>query len=90
MVFGSRRHFRELLHGSEEGIALGDWGLTTAAARPRGGCGPKLLRDGGSELVERFMDELRERHLGIPLLDPEQPRAGSQLRAAYEAAIGST
>ena len=33
----------------------------------------ELLRDGGPELIERFMDELREAHLGIPLSDPDRP-----------------
>jgi hypothetical protein len=39
----------------------------------------ELLRDGGPELIERFMDELREAHLGIPLSDPDRPRASEQL-----------
>ena len=46
----------------------------------------ELLRDGGPELIERFMDELREAHLGIPLSDPDRPRASEQLQAANEAA----
>ena len=46
----------------------------------------ELLRDGGPELIERFMDELRETHLGFPLSDPDRPRASEQLQAAYEAA----
>jgi hypothetical protein len=32
------------------------------------------------------MDELREAHLGIPLSDPDRPRASEQLQAAYKAA----
>ena len=32
------------------------------------------------------MDELRESHLGIPLSDPDRPRASEQLQAAYEGA----
>ena len=131
VMFGDRRHFRELLHGSEEGIAsnilssrlkrlvasglltresaargrraayslteagiqtlpvmvaLGTWGLAhrdgTRELRVRA----ELLRDGGPDLVERFMDELREAHLGVPLPDPELPRASRQLQAAYDAA----
>lgn len=134
VMFGNRRHFRELLAGSEEQIAsnilssrlkklveagllskaeagrgqraayslteagiqtlpvmvaLGNWGLKfregTRSLRVRA----ELLRDGGPELIERFMDELREMHLGQPLPDPERPRATTQLSAAYEAAIGS-
>lgn len=135
VMFGNRRHFRELLHGSEEGIAsnilssrlkhlvaaglltkvdagrgqrvayslteagiqtlpvmvaLGNWGLDHRGGTRELRVRAELLRDGGPELVERFMDELRELHLGIPLLDPDQPRARDELRAAYEAAIGST
>lgn len=135
MMFGDRRYFRELLHGSEEGIAtnilssrlkrlvaaglltradaargqraayslteagirtlpvmvaLGNWGLAhrdgTRELRVRA----ELLRDGGPALVERFMDEVREAHLGIPLPDPDRPRASEQLEAAYEAAVGAT
>jgi hypothetical protein len=33
------------------------------------------------------MDELREIHLGIPLPNPEEPRATTQIHAAYESAI---
>jgi DNA-binding HxlR family transcriptional regulator len=131
VIFGNRRYFRELLQGSEEGIAsnilssrlkrlvaaglltreeatrgqraayslteagiqtlpvmvaMGNWGLAhrdgTRELRVRA----ELLRDGGPELIERFMDELREAHLGIPLSDPDRPRASEQLQAAYEAA----
>jgi hypothetical protein len=46
----------------------------------------ELLRDGGPELTAALMDELRERHLGIPRPDPDAPRASDQLRAAYDAA----
>jgi DNA-binding HxlR family transcriptional regulator len=135
VMFGNLRHFRELLHGSEEGIAsnilssrlkrlvaaglltkedagrgrraayslteagiqtlpimvaLGNWGLDhrdgTRELRVRA----ELLRDGGPGLVERFTDELREIHHGIPRPDPDRPRASDELRAAYEAARGSS
>ena len=33
------------------------------------------------------MDELRELHLGIPRPDPDAPRAGERLRAAYDDAL---
>lgn len=131
VVFGNRRHFRELLHGSDEGIAsnilssrlkrlvaaglltqeeaargqraayslteagiqtlpvmaaMGTWGLAhrdgTRELRVRA----ELLRDGGPELIERFVDELREAHLGIPLPHPDRPRASQRLQAAYVAA----
>src|SRR6266511_3425839 len=67
-------------------VAMGNWGLAhrdgTRELRVRA----ELLRDGGPELIERFMDELREAHLGIPLSDPDRPRSSEQLQAAYEAA----
>jgi DNA-binding HxlR family transcriptional regulator len=133
VMFGGRRHFRELLQGSEEGIAsnilssrlkqlvaaglltkeetgrgrrsayslteagiqtlpvmvaLGTWGLAHREGTRELRVRAELLRDGGPELVERFMDELRETHLGIPLPHPEQRRASEQLREAYAAVAG--
>ena len=135
VMFGNRRYFRELLHGSEEGIAsnilssrlkqlvaagllrreeagrgrraayslteagiqtlpvmvaLGNWGLDHRDGRQELRVRAKLLRDGGPELVQAFVDELREVHLGIPLADSDQPRASERLRAAYEAAVANT
>lgn len=132
MMFGNRRHFRELLHGSEEGIAsniladrlhrltghglvsrapdpthkqkviysltepaiqlvpvmahLGAWGRRHLPVTRELSVRAELLERGGTELWERFMDELREQHLGIP-----RP-AGSEsvtatLHAAYEAEL---
>jgi DNA-binding HxlR family transcriptional regulator len=131
VIFGNRRHFRELLKGSEEGIAsnilsarlkrLVSAGLLTRAEAPRGQRAAyslteagiqtlpvmvalgtwglahrdgtrelrvraELLRDGGPELVERFMDELRDAHLGTALSEPGRPRPSAQLQAAYDAA----
>ena len=111
MMFGNRRHFRELLTNSDEGIAsniladrlqrLVDAGLVSRAADPThkqkvvysltepaiqlvpvmaalGSWGRRhlpvsrelsiraeLLENGGPELWDAFMDELRELHLGI-------------------------
>jgi DNA-binding HxlR family transcriptional regulator len=131
IVFGNRRHFRELLAGSEEGIAtnilssrlkqltaaglltrqdarrgqrmtyslteagievlpimvaLANWGLKHREGSHRLRVRAELLRDGGPELTARFMDELRELHLNIPLPAPDAPRTSQQLRTAYEAA----
>ena len=47
----------------------------------------ELLRDGGPELVVAMIDELRELHLGIPRPDPDAPRAGDEVRAAYATAL---
>ena len=132
IMFGNRRHFRELVAGSEEGIAtnilasrlkqlveagllsrddarrgqrvtyslteagiqvlpimvaLGNWGLAHRDGERRLRVRAELLRDGGPELVEAMMDELREFHLGIPRPDPDAPRPSEQLRAAYEAVM---
>lgn len=131
IMFGNRRHFRELLANSEEGIApnilssrlkrlvaaglltrqtarrgqraayslteagiqvlpvmvaLANWGLAHRDGSRRLRVRAEVLRDGGPGLVTRFMDELRELHLGVPLPDPDAPRASDQLKAAYEAA----
>ena len=131
MIFGNRRHFRELLHGSDEGIAsnilssrlkrlvaeglltqekarrgqraayslteagiqtlpvlvaMGNWGLAHRGGTRELRVRAELLRDGGPALIERFMEELREAHLGLPVSDPDRPRAGEQLQAAYDAA----
>ena len=132
IMFGNRRHFRELVAGSEEGIAtnilasrlkrlvetglltrddarrgqratyslteagiqvlpimvaLGTWGLAHRDGEQRLRVRAELLRDGGHELVDAMMDELREVHLGIPRPDPSAPRASALLAAAYEAAM---
>ncbi|MBS1878606.1 MAG: helix-turn-helix transcriptional regulator [Actinobacteria bacterium] len=132
MMFGNRRHFGELLAGSQEGIAsniladrlrrlteqglvsrspdpshkqkviysltepaielvpviaqLGTWGRRHLPTTPELSIRAELLEEGGPELWEEFMVELREQHLGIP----RPPGAGSvldRLRAAYEAEL---
>jgi DNA-binding HxlR family transcriptional regulator len=132
MMFGNRRHFGELLAGSEEGIAsniladrlrrltgqglvsrapdpshqqkviysltepaiqlvpviaqLGAWGRRHLPASRELSIRAQLLEEGGPELWEEFMDELREQHLGIP-----RP-AGTEsvfdrLQVAYESTL---
>lgn len=126
IVFGHRRHFRELQSGSLEGIAsnilsdrlkrlvgagllsrqtaargqraayslteagidalpvmvaLGTWGLAHSTGDPALRVRAELLRDGGPEAVTKFMEELREDHLGIPLADPTRARVSDQLAA---------
>ena len=78
IMFGNRRHFRELLVGSEEGIqvlpvmvALGNWGLAHRDGEHRLRVRAELLRDGGPDLVAAMIDELRELHLGVPRHDPD-------------------
>ena len=71
-------------------VPMGNWGLAhrdgTRELRVRA----ELLRDGGPGLIERFTDELREAHLGIPLSDLDRPSASEQLQAAYEAGRPAT
>ena len=46
----------------------------------------ELLERGGPELWDRFMDELREQHLGIRRA-PGTPSVFAELRAAHDAAV---
>jgi DNA-binding HxlR family transcriptional regulator len=128
IMFGNRRHFRELLQNSQEGIAsniladrlkrLVERGLLTRSDDPThkqkaiysltemaielvplfahmGAWGRKhlpvseelsiraeLLEKGGQSLWDDFMDELRAKHLGIPL-PPGRPSVLERLTEAY-------
>lgn len=66
---------------------LGRWGLrhrpTTTELRVRA----EVLAEGGQQLWEDFMDELRHRHLGTTLPDTGRPAVAERLDAAYEAAL---
>lgn len=68
-------------------VALGTWGLAHREGTRRLRVRAELMRDAGPEFVERMMDELRERHLGVPMPDAGVPRPSEQLRAAYEKAM---
>jgi DNA-binding HxlR family transcriptional regulator len=132
VVFGGKRHFRELMR-SEEGIAsnilserlkrlvaegmltkspdpthrqkavysltekaialvpvfatLGAWGSRYLPSSESLSIRARVLEEGGTEMQERFMAELREEHLGTPSDDGGQPGGTSvaaKLRAAYE------
>lgn len=126
IMFGGRRRFRELLAGSQEGIAsniladrlqhlvelgvltraadpshkqkqiyslteigiqllpvfvaLGAWGRRFLPATEALSIRAELLERGGSELVERFMAELRAEHLRGEAVTTVR----DELRAAYE------
>jgi DNA-binding HxlR family transcriptional regulator len=132
MMFGNRRHFRELLNGSEEGIAsniladrlqrlveqrmlsrapdpshkqkvvysltepaiqlvpvmaaLGTWGRRHLPASRELSIRAQLLEEGGPDLWDDFMDELREIHLGVER-PAGTPSVLARLRAAYEAEV---
>ncbi|SDT38505.1 winged helix-turn-helix transcriptional regulator [Microlunatus soli] len=133
IMFGNRRYFRELLNGSEEGIAsniladrlkrltasglltresaghgkraayslteeaiqlvpifaqLGAWGRRHRPTSRRLRVRAEVLEEGGSDLWDDFMDELRTLHLGAPARHRDGPSAMQRLAAAYAAAIG--
>ena len=134
MIFGGRRHFRELLNGSQEGIAsnilasrlkrlvelgmltrrddpahkqkaiysltersielvpimaaLGTWGRRWLPVTEELSVRAQMLEEGGLELRDRFMAELREEHLGIPAGPaPDGATVRERLRAAHLAAV---
>lgn len=68
---------------------LGWWGLryrpTTEELRVRA----QVLYDGGPDLWDDFMNELRERHLGIPAPPTDRVSVTERLNAAYAAAVAS-
>jgi DNA-binding HxlR family transcriptional regulator len=131
MMFGGKRHFRELQRSEEhissniladrlarlveEGIVtkrddpshkqkaiysltekgidllpvlaqIGAWGVKYLPVSDELGVRARLLADGGPERWDRFMDELRETHLGIPAPARNGPPVMQQLREAYLAA----
>lgn len=132
MMFGNRRHFGELLSGSEEGIAsniladrlrrlteqgmvsrapdpshkqkviysltepaiqlvpviaqLGAWGRRHLPASRELSIRAELLEEGGPQLWEEFMAELREQHLGIRRPEGSES-VFDRLRTAYEAEL---
>jgi DNA-binding HxlR family transcriptional regulator len=133
IMFGNRRHFRELLNRSEEGIAsniladrlkrlvasglldkaddpthkqksiysltekaiqlvpllvqMGAWGRRHLPVTRELSVRAQLLEEGGPELWEDFMDELRAAHLGAPT-PPDRQSVMDRLQAAYAAAVG--
>ncbi|ANK71297.1 MULTISPECIES: helix-turn-helix domain-containing protein [Ensifer] len=130
MIFGGKRHFRELLR-SQEGISsniladrlkmlveqgmltkrddpthkqkaiysltemtialvpimaqLGTWGRRYLPVSEELSIRAELMENGGPALWDRFMDELRHDHLGMPLDGP--PRVRATLQAAYEEVV---
>jgi DNA-binding HxlR family transcriptional regulator len=128
IMFGNRRHFRELLQKSQEGIAsniladrlkrlverglltreddpthkqkavysltemaidlvplfahMGAWGRKHLPVSEELSIRAELLEEGGQELWEDFMDELRAKHLG-KVLPPDKPSVLDRLTEAY-------
>ncbi|KQU92544.1 MarR family transcriptional regulator [Mesorhizobium sp. Root102] len=135
MIFGGRRHFREMLNGSIEGIAsniladrlkrlmelgmltkaddpshkqkaiysltemaitlvpilahLGAWGRVWLPVSDELSIRAELLEKGGQPMWDKFMDELRHEHLGMPLDTMSGPSVHATLQAAYEAVVAS-
>ena len=65
---------------------IGAWGVKYLPVSEELGIRAQLLADGGPAMWERFMEELREVHLGIPAPEREGPPVIQQLREAYLAA----
>jgi len=132
MMFGDKRYYRELLHGSMEGIAsniladrlqrlvanglvsrapdpthkqkiryslaepaiqlvpvmahLGAWGNRHLPVSTELAARAELLKEGGPEMWDRLMDELREHHLGV-IRPPGRESVLTDLQAAYEYAV---
>jgi DNA-binding HxlR family transcriptional regulator len=63
---------------------LGAWGRRHLPVTPELAIRARLLEEGGPALWERFMDELREEHLGTPS-QRHGPSVREELQAAYEA-----
>lgn len=134
MMFGGRRHFRELLTKSDEGIAsniladrlkrltadgflskaddpshkqkstysltestiqllpvfaaIGSWGRRHLPVTEELSIRAELLEQGGPQMWERFMEELRAEHLGTPLPERgDRITVRAELQAAYEAVM---
>jgi len=131
MIYGGKRHFRELLR-SEEGISsniladrlkmlvelgmltkaddpthkqkaiysltemsialvpvfahLGAWGRKWLPVSPELSIRAQLMEEGGPQMWERFMAELREEHLGAPARNGG-PSVRATLQAGYEAVV---
>lgn len=62
---------------------LGAWGRRHLPTTPELAIRAELLEEGGPELWEEFMAELREQHLGIPRPPGTKPVL-DRLRSAYE------
>ncbi len=66
--------------------ALGAWGRRFLPVTPELSVRAELLEEGGPELWQAFMDELRVRHLGA-MIALAQPTATERLEAAHRVAL---
>ena len=63
------------------------WGFKYLPVSEELGIRAQLLAQGGPKMWAEFMDELRERHLGIKRRRKSGPSVGERLQAAYEAVM---
>lgn len=68
---------------------LGAWGSAFLPVSPELSIRARILDEGGPELWEQFMDELREQHLGIPR-SAERPSVSEELERAYRSMTAHT
>lgn len=69
--------------------ALGTWGRKWLPVSEDLSIRAQLMEEGGKELWDRFMTELRHEHLGEPL-PPEHRSVRAELQAAYEKVAART
>lgn len=69
-------------------VQLGAWGRRHLPTTPELAIRAQLLEEGGPELWDEFMDELREQHLGIAR-PAGRESVMDRLRAAYEAELAN-
>jgi DNA-binding HxlR family transcriptional regulator len=66
-------------------VALGAWGMHHRPTSPALTVRARMLAECPT-LVDDLMDELRERHLGIPSRHPDRPLASERLQRAFQTA----
>lgn len=69
---------------------LGAWGRRHLPVTPALSIRAQLLEEGGPDMWEDFMEDLRAEHLGQPRKDPSRALVRDRLQAAYEAIAGET
>ena len=67
--------------------ALSNWGVRYLPVTEELGIRARIMADRGPKLVSRFMEELREEHLGQPAKRRRGPSVREELQAAYEAVV---
>jgi hypothetical protein len=68
-------------------VQLGAWGRKFLPVSPELSIRSKVLEDGGPQLWDRFMEELRTMHLGAP--PRGHPSVFEELEHAYQEAVAA-